>query len=836
MSSVLYPPQFPPSDDEHEPGPSTTVKRGSRGPQCLSYLVLIPPHPQGDRCKNCVAAETRAFYFAEYLQRRVDLYLPAQACTYHGPSFKRGPPKGYIHAIEQRWHQVESLLGTIMASPRAESIISDLRTDPFARNILDRVDAGPYGRTGRLQPATNETLYATIMSAHNRSTNEDRRARRQSRVTREIVSTEGRPNLNGYTYQRMAGSAISPFGWRPSIYISDTYVFSCFSIYQFLPEPSRRTRRRIDAYSPGDQWTSHAASEESRSHDDDDEIGDAAGSFGHLSLDEKRELHYYGPASGLPLLARSDRAEMEPRPGAHGLWIFPKMKEESVTPPLSEQFEGGPDDDPHLLLVPVDMQARLVELYFTYVHPFFPVLHKQHFMSEFNRRIGRDVPQSVPVDMPLSPQREPMQRVCNLLLLAMFSVAERYANESPPISGADLWNTGAAYASDARKILMNMYQNSRPSTCQALLLLGYREFGLGTTEQGWLYSGLALRMAVDLGMNRNADKWRENSGELFSNDDKQTRKQIWWSCCTTDKLSSMWLGRPVMFKANDFTTPRPDVERDDKEEFWPPFPVGALGPDFTPVPSRVLSTFREACSLSAIIIEIMDRIYSVSPLPERERRSVLESLEARLHRWMIGLPDHLRFSTNSLATPLPHILMLHLEYYAAMLLLHRAFIPQWDDSIVTVYDEKYGLDRSPPFLSIYLQSAGIMHVITLKRRPQNAQASLGLRQCMTALEHVESDTPPALFISARRPAKRALLHDRSGLSITPLDYGDQPGMSTDERTVAHTLGLSVPGAEASTSFYPGYQWWPRPGDEGFMYGSGVVPPPLCRHPGHRRPG
>lgn len=61
-----------------------------------------------------------------------------------GPSFKRGPPKGYIHAIEQRWHQVECLLATITASPKAHDITTELRNDPIARTILDRVESGPY--------------------------------------------------------------------------------------------------------------------------------------------------------------------------------------------------------------------------------------------------------------------------------------------------------------------------------------------------------------------------------------------------------------------------------------------------------------------------------------------------------------------------------------------------------------------------------------------------------------------------------------------------------------------------------------------------------------------
>lgn len=63
-----------------------------------------------------------------------------------GPSYKRGPPKGYIHAIEQRWHQVEALLGSILQcpDPRVQSIVSDLRQDDLAREILGRVDSGPY--------------------------------------------------------------------------------------------------------------------------------------------------------------------------------------------------------------------------------------------------------------------------------------------------------------------------------------------------------------------------------------------------------------------------------------------------------------------------------------------------------------------------------------------------------------------------------------------------------------------------------------------------------------------------------------------------------------------
>ena len=68
-----------------------------------------------------------------------------------GPSFKRGPPKGYIHAIEQRWHQVESVLGAILTStdPDVQALINNLRKDDLARDILGRVESGPFVRISK---------------------------------------------------------------------------------------------------------------------------------------------------------------------------------------------------------------------------------------------------------------------------------------------------------------------------------------------------------------------------------------------------------------------------------------------------------------------------------------------------------------------------------------------------------------------------------------------------------------------------------------------------------------------------------------------------------------
>jgi hypothetical protein len=44
------------------------------------------------------------------------------------------------------------------------------------------------------------------------------------------------------------------------------------------------------------------------------------------------------------------------------------------------------EESVHVNLPPIEEQERLLNLYFTYVHPVFPVVHKSHFLAQFNAR------------------------------------------------------------------------------------------------------------------------------------------------------------------------------------------------------------------------------------------------------------------------------------------------------------------------------------------------------------------------------------------------------------------------------------------------------------------
>lgn len=57
-----------------------------------------------------------------------------------------------------------------------------------------------------------------------------------------------------------------------------------------------------------------------------------------------------------------------------------------VWPPSRFGITTYPLGQPTVDLPPQDTQDRLLELYFTNIHPTFPVIHKTQFFMEYNAR------------------------------------------------------------------------------------------------------------------------------------------------------------------------------------------------------------------------------------------------------------------------------------------------------------------------------------------------------------------------------------------------------------------------------------------------------------------
>ncbi|KAH0591126.1 hypothetical protein H2248_001229 [Termitomyces sp. 'cryptogamus'] len=767
-----------------------------------------------------------------------------------GPSYKRGPPKGYIHAIEQRWHQVESLLGAIVQcpDPRVQGLISDLKQDDLAREIIRRVDNGPYGPSGRRSQShgeTKEDFFASILkdSEGSISSRDSARARRQSRVSREIVSSNMGNDL----------SVIPTKEWQDGL---SQHLASSTSSHD-NPRISRRRKLENPLPHSYPEWRGMYTMDTT---EEEEELKTTTEAIGELSLDENREVRFHGRTSGLHLIGKNNRTDDRVE---GGIWRLPMSR----VWPASKYHRSYPEYVKISPLPEIHVQDRLLGLYFTYVHPMFPVLHKSRFLAQYNLRKQNSNSQSMSPQQSPSPRPESSQEVTPLLLFSIFAITARFCHDQMPLHiRGKMWEAGCNFLDSARAILTQVFHESRPSTVQSLLLLGYREFGIGSQEQAWLFIGMAVRMATDLGLNCDSSNWKSHGQKLFSPAEIETRVQIWWACCVADSYGSVYLGRPIMIKEGDFDVPLPIVDDDIDQDSWPPIAANNLDMAYRPVPGHMSTCWRAVASLCMITGSIVDKIYSIRHVPHAVRRASYSDIESRLDQWYIGLPESLRFEPTSRRTaPPPHILFLHIRYWGAVLLLNRAFIPNWKgtestshntaefkafdlaqsaathlSAIATIYRETFSLKQGSSFLTSYILNAAVMHILTLTLRPLNVQASLGFKQCMEALKDMQVVWPsasrawellngvqlgsndPLLQITfldrPKRPADAAFGLEKNSDYLQRETFPVYESNAREENTgvqelgtriMAHMLGLRIPGIESSTSYYPGYEWWPR---------------------------
>ncbi|KIY49708.1 hypothetical protein FISHEDRAFT_72344 [Fistulina hepatica ATCC 64428] len=503
-----------------------------------------------------------------------------------------------------------------------------------------------------------------------------------------------------------------------------------------------------------------------------DGVGNVLAALGELSLNEEEQVRYHSRASGLYLLGARDRFD---RRNEGGIWRFPKGR---LWPPLpANRLDfSRPQlrtEEELWSRVPTGQRLdHLLDLYFTHVQPSFPIIPKHAFLEACKQR---ETPPQSPGDRPSCARRPRQDHL--LLLLAVCALAARYVDPIPPSrygspsSGIpEMWDAGDEYMADAKLALDLCYLNPRVATCQALLLLAYREVGLGSTTNAWIYSGTAIRMAQDLGMHRNADDWVRPGlgGQLFSDAELMERRRVWYGCVYMDKYVATYIGRPVAILERDFDTPLPNLDEQEEFEDAGLYSSMACGgqTNVPPVPGRILSCFVMAVTLSNIMSMIIQHIYAVRPGPVFQNEVM--HLESLLEKWLSNLPPHLRREPGQphQIVPLPHVLVLHMQYWCAVLLLHRLFIhadaksPLSDTSterslefcttatnritsLTALYMEHYPIQRCPVFMNCYLFSASVMHVTLLAMNPDDSQSRSGLVQCMDAFNKMEIMWPSA---------------------------------------------------------------------------------------------
>ncbi|KAJ4407458.1 hypothetical protein N0V82_009921 [Gnomoniopsis sp. IMI 355080] len=260
---------------------------------------------------------------------------------------------------------------------------------------------------------------------------------------------------------------------------------------------------------------------------------------------------------------------------------------------------------------------------------------------------------------------------------------------------------------------------TRPSivTVQGFLCLAFYEIGRGNLSKGWGFSGIAFRMAQDLGFQRDPKQWISHDSSLATQEDLEIRRRIFWGCYTSDKLISLIMGRSVHLFFDDAEVETMNA-LPDFPEMKPWLPAGFA--DYEGSPGAVNSSipcFKEQIRLSKIIEKMLSKLSSIgSNLDGLGRQSCLDNLNFELCSWYEALPECAAWNKwKPTSTPLmPSVAALHLLFHSVRIALNfeqatstnaRPFndcarkdclsSAERISNIVRKYRSQYGLGHSP---------------------------------------------------------------------------------------------------------------------------------------------
>ncbi|KAF4120118.1 Fungal trans [Geosmithia morbida] len=206
---------------------------------------------------------------------------------------------------------------------------------------------------------------------------------------------------------------------------------------------------------------------------------------------------------------------------------------------------------------------------------------------------------------------------------------------------------------------------------QALLLLGDLECGVGRDNTGWMYAGMANRLAFDIGLHLNC----RNDG--ISEKEVHIRQMVMKACVVYDKYWALFLGRPTSIKSQDLDL---ELVSDRLSTTHKDLPT-TFDRD---VNMEIYEKLIELMELSGRIVEMRSHksvkktttdSTNMFAMNEAEDNAYLHviNLDRMLQNWYRRLPEHLAWRPANIKTAPYGFFLLHQQYHVTMILLHRSW-------------------------------------------------------------------------------------------------------------------------------------------------------------------
>ncbi|EOA86669.1 uncharacterized protein SETTUDRAFT_87447 [Exserohilum turcica Et28A] len=476
---------------------------------------------------------------------------------------------------------------------------------------------------------------------------------------------------------------------------------------------------------------------------------------GHLSFDQLNgRLRYFGPTTNCHVHSES-------------------LNPCSNTQEHSEQSRRA---DRIIRSLSLDTYDYLMDLFWQYYNTVLHVLHQEAFNED--REMGRT------------------QFYSGFLHVCVLAMGFRFADkERMDIKRIGLPGMESTLHREAKYMLD--HELERPGgipSVIALLLLGDLECGVGRDNAGWMYSGMAVRLAFDIGLHLDTRLSGLPTREI------EIRQMTLWACVIYDKYWALFLGRPTSMKSSDLEIYHLTKQFDRLGTCRPAGPEKSME-------TMIYEALLDLMELAGKITENMDpRRFQASTADvhiavDRNQYIQMAALDREFSSWYARLPEQLRWTQNNIATAPFSFFLLHQQYHTSLILLHRPF---------ALYDDQASNDIGPDdHFSALSRTVCTKHAIRVARIYwQHRQRFDTKRIFVTGMQH--AGTAATALVAAlayiKDPVSRAnnmqyLECLSAALSDMAFTYQPAESMSTVLRAVMVEL-RGGPDPSSSTSFNP----------------------------------
>ncbi|KAF2720764.1 hypothetical protein K431DRAFT_269957 [Polychaeton citri CBS 116435] len=355
---------------------------------------------------------------------------------------------------------------------------------------------------------------------------------------------------------------------------------------------------------------------------------------------------------------------------------------------------------------------HLLNLYFCWVHPFYHFFAREEFLQDMGQ--GRS-------------------RFCSSLLLnAVLAVACGYSDRpTARINPSNPATAGEHYFSEAKRLL-EAIEKPALTTVQALGLMSLFESSKGRDSNGYRLCGRSVRMAVELGLHLSV------AGSGLQTVEVEVRKITFWAVFNLETVCAVSLGRLSQLPRSAADIDKPTVDDRVEAQVWRPYEDNNLATNpSAEQPARLILFVNHLSRLSELASDMVNTFYAPR---ERFTSRRLAATYDQYKEWYDNLPDCFRLEN----TTLPHVIILHMYYYACVLHLFRPYIkldlrgaglfPRGTctycaneiSSLMNALRAMYGLRRVNLAVTGILLSASTIHLLNIPAEPSATSLVQGL--------------------------------------------------------------------------------------------------------------